>query len=139
MRIDDKMPMVPVNSLVKRRQGPGDDPDPRGRESRRLPPRRRHRADASDIPTGYALVNGRRAVYILVTKRADASTLSVVANVSEALPKMQAVLPDDIKVWFEFDQSPTVSQGRRSLATEGAARRVLTGLMVCCSSATGGA
>ena len=31
--------------------------------------------DATDIPTGYALVNGRRAVYILVTKRADASTL----------------------------------------------------------------
>ena len=30
--------------------------------------------DATDFPTGYALVNGRRAVYILVTKRADAST-----------------------------------------------------------------
>ncbi len=43
--------------------------------------------DASDIPAGYALVNGRRAVYILVTKRADASTLSVVSNVKEALPK----------------------------------------------------
>jgi multidrug efflux pump subunit AcrB len=28
--------------------------------------------DASDIPAGSALVNGRRAVYILVTKRADA-------------------------------------------------------------------
>ena len=37
--------------------------------------------DATDIPTGYALVNGKRAVYILVTKRADASTLSVVNNV----------------------------------------------------------
>ena len=34
--------------------------------------------DGTDIPTGYALVNGRRSVYILVTKRADASTLSVV-------------------------------------------------------------
>ena len=32
--------------------------------------------DASDIPAGSASVNGRRAVYILVTKRADASTLS---------------------------------------------------------------
>ncbi len=31
--------------------------------------------DSTDIPTGYALVNGKRAVYILVTKRADASTL----------------------------------------------------------------
>ena len=31
--------------------------------------------DAADIQTGYALVNGRRTVYIPVTKRADASTL----------------------------------------------------------------
>ena len=70
--------------------------------------------DATDIPAGYALVNGRRAVYILVTKRADASTLSVVKATSrQALPKMQAVLPDDIKVSFEFDQSPTVTRADR--------------------------
>jgi multidrug efflux pump subunit AcrB len=49
--------------------------------------------DASDIPAGYALVNGRRAVYILVTKRADASTLAVVRNVKDALPSMQAGYP----------------------------------------------
>ena len=30
--------------------------------------------DGTDITTGYALVNGRRAVYLLVTKRANAST-----------------------------------------------------------------
>src|SRR5882762_198034 len=34
--------------------------------------------DGADIITSYALVNGRRTVYIPVTKRADASTLSVV-------------------------------------------------------------
>ena len=43
---------------------------------------------------------------------------------------MQAVLPDDIKVSFEFDQSPTVTNAVRSLATEGALGAVLTGLMV---------
>jgi len=42
-----------------------------------------------------------------VTKRAEASTLSVVNAVREALPKMQAVLPEDIHVSLEFDQSPT--------------------------------
>ena len=41
--------------------------------------------DGSDIVTGYALVNGRRTVYIPVTKRADASTLSVV-NLVKAEP-----------------------------------------------------
>ena len=43
---------------------------------------------------------------------------------------MQAVLPDDIKVSFEFDQSPTVTNAVRSLVTEGALGAVLTGLMV---------
>src|SRR5262249_33341466 len=62
--------------------------------------------DATDIPTGYALVNGKRAVYILVTKRANASTLDVVENVRKNLPQIQAVLPDDIQCSFEFDQSP---------------------------------
>ncbi len=43
----------------------------------------------------------------------------MVNEVKEALPKMQAVLPDDIKVSFEFDQSPDVTRAMRSLATEG--------------------
>ena len=73
--------------------------------------------------TGYALVNGRRAVYILVTKRADASTLSVVNNVKDALPKMQAVLPDDIKVSFEFDQSPYVTRRGQEPGRRGSAGR----------------
>ena len=40
-------------------------------------------SDSTDIPTAYALVNGRRAVYIPVTKRPNASTLDVVSEVSE--------------------------------------------------------
>ena len=49
--------------------------------------------DATDIPTGYALVNGRRAVYILVTKRADASTLGVVNEFEGSLPRMPGRCP----------------------------------------------
>ena len=130
VRIGGMMPMVPVNSLVRQAKDlesipirVGDDPGVYLRDVATV-------ADASDIATGYALVNGRRAVYILVTKRADASTLSVVGNVREALPKMQAVLPDDIRVSFEFDQSPTVTRAVASLATEGALGAALTGLMV---------
>src|SRR5258706_597874 len=47
-------------------------------------------SDASDIVTSYALVNGRRTVYIPVTKRADASTLSVVNPVKAHMPKFQS-------------------------------------------------
>src|SRR5579862_5356926 len=65
--------------------------------------------DATDIPTGYALVNGRRAVYIPVTKRPDASTVSVVNEVKKSLPYFQSLVPEDIKVTYELDQSPYVT------------------------------
>jgi len=130
VRIGKFMPIVPINTLVRDVKElenipirVGANPSVYLRDVATV-------QDASDIPAGYALVNGRRAVYILVTKRADASTLAVVRNVKEALPKMQAVLPRDIKVSFEFDQSPTVTNAVRSLATEGALGAALIGLMV---------
>jgi multidrug efflux pump subunit AcrB len=86
--------------------------------------------DATDIPTGYALVNGKRAVYILVTKRANASTLDVVNNVKKNLPEMQRQLPDDIRVSFEFDQSPYVTNSIQGVAFEGLIAAGLVGLMV---------
>ncbi|MEY3460289.1 MAG: Multidrug resistance protein MdtC, partial [Planctomycetota bacterium] len=86
--------------------------------------------DAADLTTGYALVNGRRAVYILATRRADASTMNVIREIKTAIPKMQQELPDDIQVAFEFDQSPWVLGAIRSLAFEGLIGAALTGLMV---------
>jgi multidrug efflux pump subunit AcrB len=86
--------------------------------------------DATDIPTGYALVNGKRAVYILVTKRADASTLTVVNNVRADLPKMKEGLPTGIDVRFEFDQSPYVTTSIQDVGFESALAAVLVGLMV---------
>jgi multidrug efflux pump subunit AcrB len=86
--------------------------------------------DSTDLTTGYALVNGRRAVYILATKRAEASTMSVIDEIKRALPKMQDELPEDIRVSFEFDQSPYVTRAINSLFSEGALGALLTGLMV---------
>ncbi len=86
--------------------------------------------DSSDILSGYALVNGRRAVYIPVTKRADASTLAVVNEVKANLSRMQALVPNDIKISFEFDQSRYVTGAIRSVATEGMLGALLTGLVV---------
>jgi len=86
--------------------------------------------DGSDIITSYALVNGRRTVYIPVTKRADASTLTVVNLVRSNLAKFQSVLPDDIRVSYEFDQSAYVTRGITSLVTEGTLGALLTGVMV---------
>jgi multidrug efflux pump subunit AcrB len=86
--------------------------------------------DGSDIVTSYALVNGRRTVYVPVTKRADASTLSVVNLVKQNIPKFQSVVPSDVKVSYEFDQSPYVTRAIRGLTLEGGLGAVLTGLMI---------
>jgi multidrug efflux pump subunit AcrB len=127
-RIKDQMPIVPINSIVK---------DPKELGSIPLRPGEnvylRDVAtieDSSDLPSGYALRDGRRAVYICVTKRSDASTLSVVNEVLANLPKMKAVLPDDIDVKFEFDQSPYVTRAMWNIGTEGLLCAGLTGLMV---------
>ena len=71
-------------------------------------------SDSTDIPTAYALVNGRRAVYIPVTKRPNASTLSVVSEVKANLGRFQALVPDDITVTYELDQSRNVSAALQS-------------------------
>src|SRR5207244_3267570 len=86
--------------------------------------------DSTDVPSGYGLVNGKRSVYILVTKRADASTLSVVNEVKANRPRMQAAIPQDIEVNFEFDQSPYVTRAMWGVGIEAVLGAFLTGLMV---------
>jgi multidrug efflux pump subunit AcrB len=87
-------------------------------------------SDSTDIPTAYALVNGRRAVYIPVTKRPNASTLSVVAEVKANLGRFQSLVPDDITVSYELDQSRNVSSALGSVLREAILGALLTGLMV---------
>jgi multidrug efflux pump subunit AcrB len=86
--------------------------------------------DAADITTGYALVNGKRSIYLPITKSADASTWEVVQNLKKALPRFQSVLPEDVKLSYEFDQSVYVINAVKNLITEGAIGAILTGLMV---------
>jgi multidrug efflux pump subunit AcrB len=132
IRIQDQMPIVPTNALVANPQ-----------ELRNIPIRpgsniflrdvldpEKGVEDGTDIPSSFALVNGRRAVYMLVTKRADASTLAVVNAVKETLPKMRASLPEDISLRFEFDQSPYITRAMWGVVAEGGLGALLTGLMV---------
>ena len=130
LHVGTMYPVVPTNALVKDIRDLGSIPI---RTSNGPPVYVRDVAtieDSTDLPTGYALVNGRRAVYILATKRAEASTMSVIDEIKKALPAMKAELPEDINVSFEFDQSPYVTRAINSLFTEGAIGAMLTGLMV---------
>jgi multidrug efflux pump subunit AcrB len=87
-------------------------------------------SDAADVTVDYALINGKRSVYIPVVKTADASTWTVVQDLKRKLPEMQNLLPDDIKISYEFDQSVFVVNAVKSLMTEGGLGALLTGLMV---------
>jgi multidrug efflux pump subunit AcrB len=86
--------------------------------------------NGTDIITAYAHVNGKRTVYIPVTKRADASTVAVINAVKAAIPDFKKVVPDDVDVSLQFDQSPFVTNSLRGLITEGLLGAALTGLMV---------
>src|SRR6476659_7245558 len=122
VRIADQMPIVPVNAMVVDPQELGKIPLKPGRNVylRDIVASAGGIEDGSDSRTSFALVNGRRAVYMMVSKRADASTLAVVNRVKAAMPAMQAALPDDISLRFEFDQSPYVTRAMWGVATEGA-------------------
>ncbi len=130
MNLGDKYPIVPVNAVPKNIQDLAAVPlrvTPQGavflRDVATV-------EDSADIVTSYALANGRRTVYIPVTKRADASTLSVVNLVKSNLAKFQAAVPASVNVSYEFDQSPVVNQSIATLTKEGALGALLTGLMV---------
>lgn len=86
--------------------------------------------DGADIVYNVALADGRRSVFMPVTKRADASTLDVVNALKSALPAMRAQLPDGVELKFEFDQSPYVTSAIASLLEEGALGALLAALMV---------
>src|SRR5690606_37833294 len=93
VRLGDQYPIVPVNSVVA---GIADLERVPLRTTREGTVFLRDAAsvqDSSDITTSYALADGRRTVYIPVTKRADASTLSVVDLVRSNLATFQSVLP----------------------------------------------
>ena len=87
--LGDKYPFVPINAVVKNPQDLAAVPVRLGTGPNGGAVFVRDLADVvdgSDTVTSYALVNGKRTVYMPVTKRADASTLSVVELVKANLP-----------------------------------------------------
>ena len=87
-------------------------------------------ADTSDVLAGYALLNGKRTVYIPVTKRPDASTITVVNEVRSNLSRFQSLVPEDIRISYEFDQSQYVRAALNAVLREALIGAALTGLML---------
>src|ERR1051326_3604088 len=130
IQIGDLMPIVPTNATVSNIKDLESVPIRTGSAQTVYVRDIGTVEDSADTATGYALVNGRRTVYIPVTKRADASTLAVVSLVKANLPKFQEVLPAGVTVSYQFDQPPYVTGAITNLLTEGIIGALLTGLMV---------
>jgi multidrug efflux pump subunit AcrB len=130
MMMGGKYPMVPLNSIPRNVKDLESVPIHTGVYPAVFVRDVAQVVDGADIVTSYALVNGRRTVYIPVTKRADASTLAVVDLVRQNIPKFQSVLPSDVHVSYEFDQSGYVKRALTGLIQEGGFGAILTGLMI---------
>ena len=126
--VKDAMPMVYNNATVVDIQRLGDIPIRLGqnvylRDVATI-------QDDTDITYGYALVNGQKAIHLPIIKKDTGSTLTVVADVHKSMEKFRNAVSKDVKISFEFDESPTVVHAVESVATEGAIGAGLTGLMI---------
>ncbi|HWB92773.1 MAG TPA: efflux RND transporter permease subunit, partial [Puia sp.] len=130
LRIDSLMYVTTVNSLEERVQEFGDIPIVTNGASTVFIHDVANVADASDVTVDYALINGKRSVYIPVVKTASASTWNVVQDLKGRLPEMKNLMPDDVHINYEFDQSVFVMNSVKSLMSEGIIGAILTGLMV---------
>jgi multidrug efflux pump subunit AcrB len=86
--------------------------------------------DAADITVDYALINGKRSVYIPVVKTADASTLDVVNSLKKKLPEMKSLMPSDVSISYEFDQSAFVVNVVKSVLIQGIFGALFTGMII---------
>jgi multidrug efflux pump subunit AcrB len=94
--------------------------------------------DVAHVHEGFAIqqnivrVNGQRAAMLTIMKAASASTLDIVKRVKEALPRIQANLPnpDDLKMTLLFDQSIFVRAALSGVVREAVLAASLTALMI---------
>ncbi len=126
--VRDSMPMVPNNATVGDIRELGAIPLKLGqnvyiRDVANI-------EDFTDLDYGDALVNGKNSVYLPIIKKSTASTLTVVADIRHSLKLFRDVVPSDVTVEFEFDESPTVLAAVHSVAMEGLIGAGLAGLMI---------
>lgn len=130
LRIGDKNMMAPINSLSAGPEEFLNTPIKRVNDRTIYIRDVAHVQDEGDMTYGYAMVNGKRTVYLPIIKKADASTLDAVQNVKASLKDFDHILPEDMSVRYEFDQSKYIKTSLTNLQISGLLGAILTGLMV---------
>src|SRR3954466_8100101 len=92
--------------------------------------------DVARVRDGYAVqenlvrVNGRRATYLAILKKADASTLAVVEGTRDVLPTVKAAAPEGLELKLDFDQSVFVRAAVTNVLHDAVIASILAPLMI---------
>ncbi|HEY4303510.1 MAG TPA: efflux RND transporter permease subunit [Gemmatimonadaceae bacterium] len=92
--------------------------------------------DVATVSDGFAdqtnivRVNGKRAAYMSILKKSDASTLAVVDATKELLPEIRKIAPEGLELSLDFDQSVFVRAAVSSVVHEAIVSAILVSLMI---------
>jgi multidrug efflux pump subunit AcrB len=92
--------------------------------------------DVARIHDGFAVqqnivrVDGKRATYLSILKKAGASTLAVVDATKDAMPIIKAAAPNGLEIRIDFDQSVFVRGAINGVIREAVISAVLVSIMV---------
>ncbi len=95
-----------------------------------------HVGDVAHVYDGFAVqenvvrVDGKRAAYLAILRKANASTLSVVDAARELIPSIEAAAPQGLELKIEFDQSMFVRAAIYGVVREAVLSAGLVSLMV---------
>jgi multidrug efflux pump subunit AcrB len=89
-----------------------------------------HVRDGFSPQTNIVRQDGVRSTLISIIKNGDVSTLNIVKDVQDLIPKLKPTLPEDLQIRQLFDQSIFVRQAMEGVVTEGLTAACLTALMI---------
>ena len=72
--------------------------------------------DSFKDPTSNAYVNGKPSVALMVTKTSGSNTVGVVHSVRAALPEIEGMIPNSVKISEAYNSSDTIEESIASVA-----------------------
>jgi multidrug efflux pump subunit AcrB len=89
-----------------------------------------HVRDGFSPQTNIVRQNGVRSTLLSIIKNGNVSTLKIVDDVNAMIPKLKAIVPDDVQIKTLFDQSLFVKASIKGVVTEAGIAACLTALMI---------
>jgi multidrug efflux pump subunit AcrB len=89
-----------------------------------------HVRDGFSPQTNIVRQDGVRSTLISILKNGDVSTLNIVKNVQDMIPRLKPTLPPDLEIRSLFDQSIFVRASIKGVITEGVIAACLTAIMI---------